>query len=142
MDLIEGIWEKNYSTSLDIMEHTLSDLKNISGTSTIAQIIENITISICGSRIDEAMVIGRIGPEFEEEYEKGKQFIDQGEYELGFNCLQNTYEHSNGVMKRVPSTDMNNKEFKGRWELVLPPYVLIVLLIAAIIVLFLKRRAD
>ena len=142
IDLIDGIWEKNYSTSLDIMEHALSDLKNISGTSTIAQIIENITLSICGSRIDEATAIGRIDSEFKEEYEEGKQLINQGEYELGFNCLQNTFEHNDRSMKGLPSTDMNNREFEGRWEMVLPPYVLIVLLATAVIVIFLKRRAD
>lgn len=140
--IISNIWEKNYSSSLKAMEFAIYDLEDITGTATVSNMIKNIALSVCKSRIDEATAIGKSSPEAKEEYEKGKQFIDRGEYELGFGHLQTAYTYSDRSMKGLSHADINNKEFDGKEEMVILPYVLIVLLIAAVIVLFLKRRAE
>ena len=66
----------NYSTSLDLMEHAIINLRNITGTSSIIQIIENIIQSIIRSKINVAVALGLNNPEIDD-YENGLNLIDQ-----------------------------------------------------------------
>ncbi len=94
IDIISNIWLNNYTTSLDLMEHAIIDLKNISGTSTIIQMIENITLSINRLKNNEAIALDLNSSEIEEKNKEDLNLIDQFVYEMDFEYLQNVYKYS------------------------------------------------
>ena len=81
-------------TPLDLMEHAIIDLKNISGTSTIIQMIENITLSINRLKNNEAIALDLNSSEIEEKNKEDLNLIDQFVYEMDFEYLQNVYKYS------------------------------------------------
>jgi len=88
IDLISKIWMNNYTTSLDLMEHAIIDLINISGTSTIVQIIENITQSINRSKKNKDIALGLNSSEIEEKYKEKLHLIDKFEFVMNFDHLK------------------------------------------------------
>jgi len=94
IDIISNIWLNNYTTSLDLMEQAIIDLKNISGTSTIIQMIDNITLSINRSKNYEAIALCLNSSGIEEKSIEDLHLIDQFEYEMDFEYLLNEYKYS------------------------------------------------
>lgn len=142
IDVIDSLWEKNYTFSLNKMKNAILDLKDISGAATIREKIVDIALDICKSRIDAASVIGKQIQTVEEEYEKGSRLIKQGQYESGFEGIQKAFTESDMLIKGQTLEDLESIETEKDEEIDLLLWFLIVILIVDIIALLLKFRSN
>lgn len=88
LETISTMWNKNYSTTLSMMKHTVHELENLSE---IQHKIGEITLSICESALNMVNILGCSSTEAENEYLLGKNLIQQGLYEEGIAHLQTAY---------------------------------------------------
>jgi len=140
--IIDGLWEKNYTFSLDKMRNAILDLKDVTASTTIREKIVGIALDICKSRIDAASVIGKQIQTVEEEYEAGSRLIKQGKYESGFDSIQKAFTESDMLIKGQTLQDLRSIETEKNEETDLFLYFLIVILVIAIIALLLKFRLS
>jgi hypothetical protein len=57
MNIIDNVWDKNYTLSLEEIETGIYALSNISGSESIVRKLEDIKLDICKSRIDVSNII-------------------------------------------------------------------------------------
>ena len=142
--IVDKIWNKNYSSSLDNMKTSILYLKRLPNTALISNKICEIALDICKSRIDAANSIERQSSTASDEYNKGGRLIKQGEYERGFDSLQKSLAYSNMIIKgqKVQNIEVvetgNNKET----EIDIFLFILIISLIIAIMVFLVRFRLD
>ncbi len=98
-NLIKNMWQNNYSISLEMMENVVYALNNISGSSAVVNQIIEIVLSICESRMNAVISIGKNASIAKEEFEMGKRNLQQDRYEPGFNHLQTSFTYSNTILK-------------------------------------------
>jgi hypothetical protein len=80
MDIISGIWVRNYSSSLEYMETAIYDLTNVSESEYFIDKIEGIVLSICELRNETLEIIGPQSHLVGIEHEAGSIFVKQGAY--------------------------------------------------------------
>jgi len=140
-NIIDKIWDNNYSTSLKNMENSILDLRKLSSTGSISNKICEVALDICKSRIDAANAIGKQTQTIEEEYNESSRLLKQGEYERGFDNLQKIFTQSDMLIKGQTFQEVKSIEKtkdKGNDFL---SYLLIALLIISIIIVILRFRA-
>jgi hypothetical protein len=86
-EIINRTFEANYSNSLINMKNSILEINNFSSSFQIIDNIITIALNICESRIDIANIIGKQSDEALEYYILGEEFIENFEYELGFDYL-------------------------------------------------------
>jgi len=97
-DIVRTIWKSNYSTSLDQMETVVDFLQTSDGTISAITHIEDIALSICKTRIDQATVLGMTCTEQHQEYATAEHDFSAGETTSGFSHLQHVF-HSTTLPK-------------------------------------------
>jgi hypothetical protein len=139
IEIISNLWEKSYTFSLNKMKTATLSLSDIPRSTTFKNKIADIALDICKTRIDAANSIGKQTDTIEEEYQKGKHLIKQGEYEQGFNSIQKTFKESNMLIKgeEIPIPDEVEKE---KDQIILLPIILIAFLIIIILIIALKKK--
>jgi len=90
-DIIDTIWKDNYSTSLDMMGNVASILQTMSGTTPTVTQLEDIALSICKTRIDQATILGMNCTEENQEYSIAKHEFAAGETINGFIHIQHIF---------------------------------------------------
>jgi hypothetical protein len=141
INMIDGIWEKNYTLSLEKMGKILiDDINKLRKSSIIIDKLEDIAIDICKTKIDVAGVIGKQSPTVKEEYETGKKLVKQGEYEQGFNLLEKAFTECDMLIKGQIPTEPINEESEEKVDVLF--YLLIAYLVLAFVILLLKMKTD
>lgn len=141
IDMIDGIWEKNYTLSLEKMGKILiDDINKLRKSSIIIDKLEDIAIDICKTKIDVAGVIGKQSPTAKEEYETGKKLVKQGEYEQGFNLLEKAFTECDMLIKGQIPTRSTAEKSEEKTDVLF--YFLVVILFLAVVFLFLKMKTD
>ncbi|UCF50529.1 MAG: hypothetical protein JSU91_03340 [Thermoplasmatales archaeon] len=97
IDIIDGIWYINYSTSLEKMKNSINGIGKFSNN--IAKKICELGLDICKSRIDAAISLGNICPSANEDYKKASQFIENEEYDIGFDLINKAYNNCNMLIQ-------------------------------------------
>jgi len=141
IDMIDGIWEKNYTFSLEKMGKVLIDnINKLRKSSIIIDKLEDIAIDICKTKIDVAGVIGKQSPTAKEEYETGKKLVKQGEYEQGFNLLEKAFTECDMLIKGQIITGPTTEKSEEKTDALF--YFLIALLFLVVVLFLLKMRQD
>jgi len=140
MDILEDIWEKNYTLSLTNIKTVLHTLNDISTSSSTVDKIEDIALNICKSRIEASKIMGRQSSTAEEEYEKGKKFIKQGEYESGFDLIEKAFTECNMLMKGQIPIELSDDETDENDNTNLLLAAVIILLIVVVIALLIRKK--
>jgi hypothetical protein len=91
INIIENNWGLNYSNSLINMKYTVLNLLELNNTFPIINNIIEIAFSVCKSRFDLANILGIISEEGVQEYFFAEEYINNSEYEIGFNHLIKAY---------------------------------------------------
>jgi len=126
--IIGGLWKHNYSISLKSMKTVIQGLKEISGSTGFIGAIEEISLSICKSRIDAIQAIGKHSPIAEREYATGSKFMKKAFVEC--EMIMNGQAHPT-----VESAETEGGERIDVWT-----YVLIICLAIALFTLLSKLR--
>ena len=92
INLVEKNWDSNYSNSLKNMKDTVLNLLEINNTYSIINNIIEISFNVCESRFDLANNLGIYSEEGMQEYYIAEEYINNSEYEIGFNHLINAYK--------------------------------------------------
>jgi len=121
--IIGGLWKHNYSISFKSMKAAIHELKEISGSTGFIESIEEISLSICKSRIDAIQAIGKHSPIAEREYALEKAFVE-------CETIMNGQAHPT-----VESAETEGEERIDVWT-----YVLIICLAIALFTLLSKLR--
>ena len=91
INIIENNWGLSYSNSLINMKYTVLNLLELNNTFPIINNIVEIAFSVCKSRFDLADILGIISEEGAQEYFFAEEYINNFEYEIGFNHLIKAY---------------------------------------------------
>jgi hypothetical protein len=97
-DIINTTWELNYSNSLVNMKNSILELVYFDSTSKIIQYINDFALNLCKSRIEIAKFLGKQSEDAIINYILGEQYINNFEYELGFNNLIQCYKLINNII--------------------------------------------
>jgi len=140
IDALTDLWENNYLFSLDKMQKTITSLKDISGSTSIIEKIEDIALDICKSRIDAATAIGKQSPTAEKYYKDGSELIRQGNYESGFEQIEKAFTECTMLIEgqSIEKPDTVSKE-NDETNLLLSIMV-IIFVVVVLIALFFKKR--
>lgn len=139
IEIINGIWYNNYSTSLKKMKNSIDDLKIISNN--ILNKICDIGLNICKSRIDAANTLGKKCSSLIEEYKKANQLIKKGDYSLGFDYIYEVFNKCDILFKGQILQNSKNTEIPEKINT--PQYFFTALLIVGIslfIIMGLKQK--
>lgn len=139
-NIIEGIWEKDYSFSLKMMEASINDFKKLSNAASILDRVCDIGLDICKSRIDAANVIGKSCPTAVKEYELASTLVRRGEYELGFDHIEKAFTECDMLIKGQTPADLKDVGISKNERANFILYFLIILLIIVVIILLLRFR--
>jgi len=97
--IIRNIWMENYTVSFERMQKAMFLLKKISGAETTMHILGTIALSICKSRIDAVSIQGGNCTEIQQDYEAAERYFKSGEFMMGFDLLQRTFDSCNNLIK-------------------------------------------
>ena len=86
-NIINRIFKLNYSNSLINMKNSILDINNYNSSNKIIDKVINLGLNVCESRIDISNILGKQSDIALEYYILGKEFIENFEYELGFDYL-------------------------------------------------------
>jgi len=141
INILAGIWDSNYSSTLDEMQNAITNLENAPGSAKFVDKIGDIALDICKSRIDAATAIGKQSLDAENDYNKGSKLIRQGNYESGFDYIEKAFSECTMLMqgKTIDASDDEKLEDNEKANLFITIiFVLIVILLLAIV--FIKKR--
>ena len=130
-DIINSIWNKNYSFSLKKMKNSINDIKILS--ENILDKICVIGLDICKSRIDAINSLGNFSHLAIEEYDKANNLIKNGKYELGFDYICKAFDKCYMIINGQIIEDVKDSEIKENANI--PLYFSIALLITGIAIL-------
>jgi len=130
-DIINSIWNKNYSFSLKKMKDSINDIKILS--ENILDKLCVIGLNICKSRVDAVNSLGKFTPLAIEEYEKAKNLIKNEKYELGFDYIYKAFDKCDMIIKGQILENVKISEIKENANI--PLYFFIALLIIGIAIL-------
>ncbi|KYK24468.1 hypothetical protein AYK24_06175 [Thermoplasmatales archaeon SG8-52-4] len=99
IEIISGIWDTNYTNSLNKMKQALFDLEKTHISNKIIENIQKIALNICRARIDIINVLGIDVKNFENKYNDAVKLIENIEYENSFEILQEVYSKSDMLLK-------------------------------------------
>ncbi len=91
LNIISSMWQENFAQTLPNIKESLITLSEIPESSDIQNHLETIALSIVKGQIEKNIAIGVDTSEMMAEYEQGKQFIKNGQYEKGFDLLETAY---------------------------------------------------
>jgi hypothetical protein len=139
IEIINGIWYNNYSTSLKKMKNSIDNIKMISNN--ILNKICDIGLNICKSRIDAANALSMKCSSLIEEYKKANQLIKKGDYSLGFDYIYEAFNKCDIMFKGQILQNSKNTEIPEKINT--PQYFFTALLIVGIslfIIMGLKQK--
>jgi len=99
IEIISGIWDKNYTYSLNKMKQALLDLEKTTASNKIIENIQKIALDICWSRIEILKLIGYENQNFEKKYHDAEKLIENSEYDNSFEILQDVFSKSDNLIK-------------------------------------------
>ena len=134
IDVIAGIWKRNYSTSLILMKDSINTLKNISNTNYFIDKICEIALDICKLKIITLDIIGKDSQNAKLEFEIGDNLIKNGEYNLGFIHLEKVFTESQ-ISQSSNESEKNNKLYGFL-------FLFSIILIVIAILIFSKLKSD
>lgn len=137
--IIDDLWGNNYTSSLEKMKNVVITFKTNSYSFYRGKIID-IALDICKSRIDAAKSIRKDIQTAEEKYEEGRNLIKKGEYEQGFDILQESYELSDMIIKGQEAKSVKSVEIEKTNEINVS--LILLFLIIAIIALIVQLRLN
>ncbi|RLF35882.1 MAG: hypothetical protein DRM99_03835 [Thermoplasmata archaeon] len=143
-DTINNLWEENYTVSLNKMKTAISIFNGIHGSTFLKEKIIEIATSIARSRVDAAEAIGKQTSSIREEYQKGEQLLQQGEYEQGFDYLQKAFIESDMLIRGVIPQNIGTvepEETNTSLSITLL-YIVVLLSITTIFIIVLKRKLS
>ena len=115
LDLVSTLWQENYVETLPNIKEILISLSEREDHSEIQYHLENIALSIVEGQIEKNTAIGLESSEMLNEYNLGKQYIQNGQYEKGFTILETAYcSYSDCFYNRETSYNhqQNEEEYK------------------------------
>ncbi len=141
IEIIGDIWEKNYTFSLDLMELAIDKLKNISELKIQNKIID-LALNVCKSRIDAVNVFEKNISNMYEGYENGKNLIEKGKYNSGFQLIKNMFHLSDMMLKDRAPRDLDNMNENKERVVVsgINIFVLIVFFAVTFLIIFIKKN--
>ena len=140
IDALTNLWENNYLFSLDKMQKVITSLKDISGSTSIIEKIEDIALDICKSRVDAAMAIEKQSPNAEKYYKEGSELIRRGNYKSGFEQIKKAFTECTILMEgqSIEKPDAVSKENNETNILLIITVVIFVIIV--LIALFFKKK--
>lgn len=140
IEIIGDIWEKNYSVSLNLMELAVDKLINISEVNIVRKITD-LALKVCESRINAANIFKRNMTNIDERYNKGKNLINQGHYNSGFQLIKNTFHSSDMLLKNKVPLDYDSLEEDKKRVIVseIDIFVVIIFFTLTFLIIFIKR---
>jgi hypothetical protein len=140
IDIIAGIWERNYSVSLDVMESAIDKLKNKTDENLIEK-ISDIALNICKSRINAVQVLDKNITNIYEEYKSGKKSIEQDEYAGGFQALKNAFHTSTQILNgKTVKFNINREDSNQQVILSYFKFYIIILFLSILFLIFLIKK--
>lgn len=140
--IVNKIWNKNYSSSLEFMKNSIHYLKKIPNTNSILNKIGEIALDICKSNIDAANSIGKHTSTAIDEYKEGYRLIKQGELESGFDSLQKAFTLSNIIINSQEIQSIKEVKTEENKDFDIFFLYLVIALIIAILILFTRFRLN
>jgi hypothetical protein len=138
-EIINSIWIKNYSFSLEKMKNSINNITLIS--KKIVNNICNIALDICKSRIDSAIALGKNCPSANNMYKKASQQIKDGKYELGFDNIIKSFSRCERIIKGQNFNAAVNKNTLKKFNpLFNASIILLVVGIVILIIVGLKQK--
>ena len=141
IEIIGNIWEKNYTVSLYLMELAVDKLKNISELKILNKII-NLALNVCKSRIDAVNVFEKNISKIYDGYENGKNLIEQGKYNSGFQLIKNVFHISDMMLKDRAPLDYEHMN-KNKERVIVSEINIIVLIVffaGIFLIIFIKKN--
>jgi hypothetical protein len=124
------------------MKNAILDMDDIHDSTYIRKKILGISLDICSSRIEAAKVIGKEVKTAQEKYDQGLSYINQGQYENGFDYLQKAYTISDMLIKEQFVKELENEEIFQNNEdyyLIISFSVVIILVVLVLVMLPLRK---
>ena len=140
--IVDGIWNKNYTLTLEEMKKAIDGLGEINNVNQITDKICEIALDISKSRLDAAKSLGKQNTQLNEEYGRAVYQLEKGEYEPGFESLQFVYSNSNRLINGQKINNPIIKKTNNTEDIDIFLTFLISLLIISIIVFFIKFKTD
>lgn len=137
-NIIQEIWETNYSKSLEQMKLSFSKLKEKDIDKIVYIKIAEIGLDICKTKIDIIALIGKNTSFLMEEFEQGAQQINQEKYSNGFETLIKTYKDCELIMQGKSPISKNKEELNGKFENI--NLIIIIFLIILILLIILIKK--
>lgn len=133
--IISDLWNNTYYDTLQKMRDAIIDLDEIHGSKLYIDKINELALDICKSRINAAKSIGKDTESAEIKYETGEKFINEKNYQTGFQNIMNAFTEAEMAIKNQQVKTFKGSESKDTIDYTL--YFLLGLLIIAIILFFL-----
>ena len=139
MKILAKIWDSNYSTSLDQMKNALVSFDDNSGNYFVNKIME-LSLDICKTRMDAAKAIGKQSPDAEIYYEKANQYLEQGNYNLGFKHLKNAYDECTLFIKGQALNQSDEEISKEKDRITLYFYIFLIIIAIILLIFVLNKK--
>ncbi len=116
--LISNIWEDNYSFSLKKMKENVIELSKLDNHEYFVEEIIDIALDIVKTRIDMAESLGKNINSIIDDYNTGKNFLENDNYEKGFSLIQKSFYDCNNLLqlKMVNIETRPNKGIKASFS--------------------------
>ncbi len=140
IDILCGIWNSNYSSSLFLMKDSVNKLRNISNTDYILDKICETALDICKLRIVTVDMLGKNFQNAQLEYETGSNLFKKGEYNLGFDHLEKAFNECEYLIKGQIIPSSNKLVKNNKLENII--YFFIIILLVLAIFLFFRLKST
>ena len=138
IDILSGIWNSNYSSSLFLMKDSVNKLENISNIDFILDKICEIALDICKLRIVTVDTLGKNFQNAQLEYEAGSNLFKKGEYNLGFDHIEKAFIKCEYLIKGQIIPSANESVKNNNLENAIYFFVIILLVLAVFLFFRLK----
>ncbi|MGF3555332.1 MAG: hypothetical protein ACQXXF_08765, partial [Thermoplasmatota archaeon] len=118
-EVIEKIWESNYSVSFFLMKDSINRLKNISNTDYILNKVCEIAFEICKQKIITVDLLNKNCSNIKQLYQTAENLIKKGEYCLGFDYLEKAFNECEYLMKEQLTLNPTVIEKNSKSEIVI-----------------------
>ncbi len=129
-DIAAGVWNISYRRTLRNIKEDIGKI----GDNNVKGKLASVALSIVGARAEMAKTAGNDNAAIEE-YEKGKQMVENGEYIDGLNCLLKAYDRADSMLFGIHESGITTEEKRNDYAA-----VIFGIIIAGALLLFVIRR--
>ena len=138
--IIDGLWEENFSVSLDNMKKAIVELLKTPRTEPIIEKIWELGDEMCRSRLEIAKLIQKPLGGLEKQLKEAEAFAENKEYEKSMDLLRNVLKPCNDLIFKQKSIVFEKEKKEKSYDIPFLPVFIILFLITTPLIYINKRR--